>query len=704
MIQIGYKELQIAEILLEKKDALTLEEIAKNLNLSQRAIKYSLMNLINFLKENKLGKCIRYNNENITLKDLKGKVIKLFKNLNTNQYYLSRDERIEILHFKYLLDKDITLHEITKLLHVSRSTIKQDIHIFRSILNEYDLNLVSVAKLGLKVYGKEENIRKLLLEIIYANVKLNFIDNQENIVPLSFNPFMKRIIREMISESPIKKLNYIIRDYEKEFSQIVSDEVYKIVLIYLIILYNRNMNGFKVSTNLEDKSIANRDVKNFFKNEFKEKLNMNVDLIEFNDLESCLVSKEERKYGYKTKCEFIGLSILSHRMIMNIIKSNIITENVIWSNEEVKRGMDVFYRHFYLAVERTENRILIKNPVLSEIKKINLKLFEEIKEGSKEIEKYIGEKFSEDEIAYFTILITNIIEKIEQLNNNVRNVVIVCGMGNGTSRIIEEKIYKNFEVNIKHVLSHRMLNSLKNKEDIDLIISTVPLKNDEFVKTIYVNPLLTAKDIKRLKNAGVKEKNPININSVIETINKYSDINDEEKLKKELSDKFLCSYSYDEEEDKKRIYNLLSKDRILFKKDILNWEEAIRKSGELLLKDNCIDKSYVDRTIETVKKYHGYVTIGEGIAIPHAENKDDVYKTAMSLLRLDTPVIFNNGREVNTIISFCSIDGIEHISALIDLLDLVEKKKFVKHINMFKEEEELYEYIRNFNNLKGDTL
>ncbi|GAA0732641.1 BglG family transcription antiterminator [Clostridium oceanicum] len=704
MIQIGYKELQIVEILLEKKDTLILEEIAKNLNLSQRAIKYSLMNLINFLKENKLGKCIRYNNENITLKDQQGKVIKLLKNLTRNQYYLSRDERIEILHFKYLLDKDLTLDEIAKFLKVSRSTIKQDIHIFRSILDEYDLTLVSVAKLGLKVYGKEEDIRKVLLEIIYANVNLNFIDNQENIGALSFNPFMKNIIDKIVSKSPIKKLNCIVRSYEKEFSQIVSDEVYKIVLIYLIILYNRNLNGFKIGRHLEFGKIINIDVKKFFKDKFKEKLNMDVDLIEFSDLGSCLISKEERKYGYKTKCEFIGLSILSHRMIMNIVKNNITAKNVIWANEEVKRSMDVFYRHFYLAVERTENRILIKNPVLNEIKKINLKLFEDIKEGSKEIEKYIGEKFSEDEIAYFTILITNIIEKIEQLNNKVRNVVIVCGMGNGTSRIIEEKIYKNFEVNIKHVLSHRMLNSLKDKEDIDLIISTVPLKNDGFVKTIYVNPLLTAKDIKNLKNAGVKEKNPININSVIETINKYSDINDEEKLKKELSDKFSCSYSYDEKEDKKRIYNLLSKDRISFEKDILDWEEAIRKSGELLLKDNCIDESYIDRMIKIVKKYHGYVTIGEGIAIPHAENKDDVYKTAMSLLRLDSPVIFNNGKKVNTIISFCSIDGIEHIAALIDLLDLVEKKKFIKHINMFKEAEELYEYIRNFNNLKGDTL
>lgn len=75
-----------------------------------------------------------------------------------------------------------------------------------------------------------------------------------------------------------------------------------------------------------------------------------------------------------------------------------------------------------------------------------------------------------------------------------------------------------------------------------------------------------------------------------------------------------------------------------------DWKEAIRMSCEPLELDGTVEDNYKEDIIKCVEKYGPYIVIAPNIAMPHSqEGAEGVNKTAVSFMKLETPVSFDPG-------------------------------------------------------------
>ena len=87
---------------------------------------------------------------------------------------------------------------------------------------------------------------------------------------------------------------------------------------------------------------------------------------------------------------------------------------------------------------------------------------------------------------------------------------------------------------------------------------------------------------------------------------------------------------------------ILNESHIRIKEKAADWEEAVRKAGAVLVEEGSIRPAYVEKMIQSVKELGPYIVIMPGFALAHAAPCEDVVKSDMALITLDTPVEFGS--------------------------------------------------------------
>ena len=94
------------------------------------------------------------------------------------------------------------------------------------------------------------------------------------------------------------------------------------------------------------------------------------------------------------------------------------------------------------------------------------------------------------------------------------------------------------------------------------------------------------------------------------------------------------------------------------------------------------------------------MVVSEGLAIPHAENINNIYKSGMSLLYLKNPVIFPKNKKVNLLFCLSAINKKDHIQSLEDILILEEEFSFRKKLENISSKEEILEILNEYKKLR----
>ena len=141
----------------------------------------------------------------------------------------------------------------------------------------------------------------------------------------------------------------------------------------------------------------------------------------------------------------------------------------------------------------------------------------------------------------------------------------------------------------------------------------------------------------------------------------------------------------------------LKKDWIKLDVVAKNWEEAIERSADGLLKDKVIENRYIDAMKKAVKDIGPYFVITKNVALPHAKSEEGVLQTGLSLVTLKNPVNFGNIENDPVRYIFCLAvkSSNEHIEILRDLSEILEDKNFFWILDNEKNKEKIYEYIKN---------
>lgn len=122
--------------------------------------------------------------------------------------------------------------------------------------------------------------------------------------------------------------------------------------------------------------------------------------------------------------------------------------------------------------------------------------------------------------------------------------------------------------------------------------------------------------------------------------------------------------------------SVIDKNGILLNQKPVSKEEAIRAAGNLLVKQGCVDASYVDAMIEREKLTTTYM--GMGLAIPHgtSEAKDSVKKTGIVLVQYPDGVDFGD-EKAQLIVGIAGI-GDEHLDLLSKICEALEDEEVLE--------------------------
>lgn len=398
----------------------------------------------------------------------------------------SPDERIDSMILNLLFsNKYMSVQEFAENLYVSESTIGNDLIQIRHELSNHNLTLDNKRGFGYSVKGQESEIRK------YFTTKFktkSWIEIFEMETQFEFNS-IKEVIQDILLTNKYYLPDLSINSFCAH------------LFITLIRLNHDNYQEFHV----EHISQFDEQVEKIIQEIVGHmKLYFNIELPESEQLVLKIQLSIKQVLGRGNQ-EAISdeMNILIKKMLTLIYKSLHID---LREDQELIQNL---YLHLVPLKYRLLYQIQVDNPLINQIKKENPFGFIVAKEAGKVIGEQYKQTLSESEIAFlalhFSLSIYNISNML--LKNNLSRIVIVCGSGVGSARMLEYLVNKNFKDYICDTTTIDLSGlSTVNLVDYDYIFSTVPINQNLPIPIINVNSFLSEEDIQKISSYLKKEE------------------------------------------------------------------------------------------------------------------------------------------------------------------------------------------------------
>lgn len=642
----------------------SIEEVAEELKISERTIRYRIKDLNeNFSSQ----KNFIYIEKKII--KFKGEISFLEKILEQEEYVFGSNERIEIILLLLLFNPEgYKAEKIITILNISRSTLKQDLKILRNELKEKNIEIISKANKGLIIVGEELEIRKLILE----KLRNYFVVKNEKIELLEDLDLLKRkIIEDFLEKDLIERVAVFFKKIKIDLKKKISDEAFQIIFIYLLITLKRlrgklrleKCQNFQFIKSTEDYKVIQNNIA------LLEEKNIKINSEEIIKITEFILGAHTYNFQYS----FYENWILIERFIDNLIGK--MSKEIEINLNEDKVLREGLINHIVPTIYRLKNNLVLQESIAEEIRYEYPNYYMNIKKFVKEIENYIGKSFSDNEIAFLVVHFILALKRKEEKIRNHKRVVIVCGLGYGTSNLLKQEIEELFDIEVVDIVPLNNINNI-TELDVDYVLSTMEIKDEKIsIPIIRVNAFLKKEDIIKLLSYGIKNKKiEIEVEEILEVIENYIDIKDRGTIKKKL-----LEYSSEKEKINslvsKSLLELLPLKNIRLDVKVDSWQEAIEEAGEILLKNSYIDKEYIEEMKNKIVDLGTYMLIDEKVLLPHGDMERNVFKTGLSYVQLAEDIIFPGGLPVKHIFALCTMNSEEHIKGLLELKQLLEEKK-----------------------------
>lgn len=674
----------ILKYILQEKGRATIKDISNFTGVNDRTVRYDIEKINELLLENniapieKLSKGELYHKE---YKDLNSFIQENFKTVFINEY------RQTIILIKVLFANEICISDLCKEFDVTRTTIKNELSEIRAVIRENGLELETTGS-GLKLIGSEESVRNSQLKLLNKYRNLGYTNSSEKM-------FLFTLISEYLNNLSVEEIEKFINYIAKQLNIIITDETYFILSNYILIMLSR----IKEKKNIE--SISN---KNFYSetNEFKI-LKKGISFLEANFMIEISDFELVKLTDYFLGCSNLSLNNSAYKEWLEI---EIIVKKIILHFKKIY-GVDLsgdtslvngLVNHIKPTIHRIKNGIKLENSVYDEVLENYPELLGDVREALKILEEFIGIGITDDEIAFIVLHFKGAIDRNKVIKKESKNVILICGYGYGTSKLLEQQLKERYNINILEVIPLNQLSNIILSDNIDLIITTlIKLELNTEIPIVSVHPILKKEDIEILDGYNLpKHSNRILLSTLIKSVSSNCEIRDRTKLIEEFKTILEGKVIDDLSVEGKKLSDFLNVDNIKLKLSATTWEEAIRKSGKILLECGNIEEEYIETMVDKIKQYGSYIVITDLLAIPHGDISVGVKNSGMALVTLDRAVLFPENRKVKYLLAFCTTESKDYLDALNSFLELVDNHKFLDTLNSTNSVKKVIDTIKKY--------
>lgn len=610
---------------------------------------------------------------------------------------LSLNERLNILKMILYFDESgLKLSDIAGTMEIPKADVRKDLEIMSEELKKDGIKLIYENYKGYKLTGNKGNLLVKRLEIIENIIRElketgDFFNSEDSGTWHSEEYFYGYIKYENLE---------ITKDFleliGKELGLEIDEENYNRVFSYILMLINF------------DELYGNKEEllsRNF--------LFHTPEYLAVERILGKLFKENDRKESPK-EAKLLLITDLIMGINISGLKDNIFYK---WINEEAVaeeitdkvsdminlnlRGDKILITglidNLKFSIYRIKNDIQIINSVFKDLILNKDKNIEIVKKAVEETEKEFKINFTEYELAAMAYLVRASIKRTKR--NNIKKVLLICGLGYGSSKILEESLKENYELDIVDVIPYYLADDLiPAYKEVDFILSTIEIHRQFEVSygipIIKINPVMQKEDFEKLAEYGIeKNKTSVSLKKLISIIENNTEIKDRQKLIDSLKNEFEDRIINDIQKTGYTLKKLLKKENVKFIDEAENWKEAIFQSGELLVSNKKVTSEYVEEMIELVEKHGPYIVLEEGIAMPHAGISENVLETGISLLVVNEKVSLPEGRNANIFLSFAAKNKNDNIDIMNDLFELITKYEFIDKVSKMKNYSQLETYL-----------
>lgn len=405
------------------------------------------------------------------------------KNILTE--YLIRNEgsvkneplyRMKSLLLELVINDEINIYDFSEKMFVSESSIVADIRYLESLFKKKKLNL----KIGRR--GEFIGLKKRAEKDMRIGLTLAFVD--------SFSELDKAVLLELSYEDILlKNIRKSVFDIFYSNKIRLSDHEYIFITTYVFVVALRSKSSLNnVRQNSTEEANVRKLVDAIVMAAKIKVTDSDIDEITELVINMNIVGKQkigqtslynrihmiaediDRQYGTKLKYDDEFLCAISNHIESYITKKSM---NINFSEDVIKE-----FRNFY---------------------PLSYTLAQYVKENIQDLLEMNNVQFMEKEIAFIATHFQASMEK-NMIKSKVR-VALVCSYGIGTTKLLETQITREFPNLSIDISIASYAQDLQNYTDIDLIISTTPVKLSKDIPWILVDVPLSEDNIEAVKVA-----------------------------------------------------------------------------------------------------------------------------------------------------------------------------------------------------------
>lgn len=470
----------LLDLLLRKTDYVTSEDLAQQFNVSQATVIRWVATINQYYKqlliisERGSGYKIDYDVylQNTTVNEFDTEEQRCREVICELLLSAPKAKRLDLVYDKYF---------------VSESVMKKDQQLINKRLARYDLKLERHNR-SLAIVGSEKNVRSAIMEIflnLHKATDINAIElNSKDIDHADFKFAIKQL--EFANDVLGKTLQYPYNISFFSHIYVLLDRAKK----YQVMTLEEDIKDLKHEERLKNPEIYSvcKQIIDNIVSYLGRKVDENEIYYLFDYLSSARLAQNSEDI-----------------ILCDITK--MITEEYI---EQVSHELKITFKiniadelgiHVHYMLERLEKKIFLTNALLDEIALAYREIYEAVLKASTKItQKYALPQITKDESGFIALYFAKYLE----LDMKKVNAYVICTTGLGTSELLAVKIQQTLPtINIIGMsASDNILQDIaQTPEKIDLLISTVSLKEPTNIPVVLVSAILTARDIALLSNA-----------------------------------------------------------------------------------------------------------------------------------------------------------------------------------------------------------
>lgn len=637
---INNRQEQILQELIKSHVLITADYLAVLLSVTTRTIRSDLT-FINDILSNNGARISKGDYKQIKLIIENEADFNKFISTFINAYQSLPVEPEDRLHYiirKFLLSTDyIKIDDLAEEIIVSRSTLQKDLKDVKVILNKFNLSFEKRPNYGLILIGNERHIRNAMSELLFRRTAVSIVDTN------SQSWLLEGCQMETIQEIVLFNL--------KKFDFNLSDIALNNLVVHITIACRRiqsqqyaQLGSIDNSDIIEKKEyeVANSIISDIGMKLGYEFPQIEVTYVTMHLLGTKLFLDSEKKQPLSEFDQKITdvvnqvIRIVSRKLGLNVANDN-----------ELYAGITI---HLKPAIHRFKHKMNIRNPMLEAIKVHHPLAFEASVMASKIIEQHFDIVVNEDEIGYIALHFGAAIERARMEVKPIRTL-IVCTTGIGSSQLLLYKIKAKFSKQLSIIAATELHNlPTFSQQDIDLIISTVPLPESVMIPHVVVSDILGDTD-------------------------------------------FSIIQQYIDKKDTSIVKKYLQKDLIYLQLDLNSPEEVIRFLCDELLHKKKVDVDIFESVLEREKA--APTSFGNYVALPHPI-LPITEETFWTLATLKYPVNWND-KKVQLI---CLLNVAKEVNQSLDpmyktLISIIDNPNIVQKIIKCKSKEDVFRILEN---------